>query len=440
MKKILFFDDFFIHRQESIRRVFHSPRWLEDRIYTDGDAGYGVGYSSVVRGPGDRRFLYYITVLDEKEELQRLTALRRIESSDGLNWEPQTLVDIMTGVPVPAGCCIYRDEHEADEKKRFKMTNSPVKHVEGGIETIPSTVFTSVDGTAWALTEGAFLPHHSDTFNALLWNPITRRYQITLRRKWGERRICLVESEDLQSWSDPRTIVHPDSLDAPSTHFYGMPQFHLPSSELFVGFLWNQRMPYNDVMGGPVQTEYAYSYDGLMWNRTHHISMPLREPGSFGGGSMYGAALLEENDSMVVYAVGRQQDHSVESPGGLIPGLLRKDGFVSLKSAYGAGEITTECLLLGQPELSINVRAPFGGVSAQLCDPQYRPIPGYTYEDCCKIDGDHTCLKLAWHGRSDLSEFVKRKLWVRLQLRMNQSELFSIQGEFSFNINVLAPL
>jgi hypothetical protein len=54
-------------------------------------------------------------------------------------------------------------------------------------------------------------------------------------------------------WTEPHPVLHPSPIDPPSTHFYGMPQFFIPSAGLFVGFLWLQHMPYNDVMGGQLR-------------------------------------------------------------------------------------------------------------------------------------------------------------------------------------------
>jgi hypothetical protein len=449
LKKILFFDDFLIHRQDSIVRRFHTPVWLDDSIYADTGTGYGVGYSSVVPAIGGGYYLYYITLLDEKSgDGHQLSVLRRARSDDGLSWAPEDggrsanpqVREILGSSSYPAGCCAYRDETDPDPERRFKMTTSPVHHTAEGLEALPSFLLASPDGLIWHRIAGDYLPHHGDTFHSLLHNPVTGKYQITLRRRWGERRICLVESADLATWSEPRAVVHPDSSDLPSTHFYGMPQFYLESAELFVGFLWNQHMPYNEVMGGPVQSEYSYSYDGLMWNRTRHLSMGLRERGAYGGGSMYAAAMVETDGDIIVYSVARLEEHHRVSNGVLLPGRLRKDGFVSLDNSFGRGEITTECLLLNLPELSLNVNAPFGRVRAQLCDPDYNPVPGYGYADSDEIRGNHLSRRLAWNRKTNLSEMIQAKRWVRLQIQMEQAELYSIQGDFATAININAPV
>ncbi|MBT3275976.1 MAG: hypothetical protein HN368_22700, partial [Spirochaetales bacterium] len=459
MKSILFFDDFLIHRQDSIKRSFHTPKWLDEFSYSDPKSPYGMGYASVLPAPDGGYYLFY-TVLLRKDNIamESPVGVCMARSDDGLTWEPvdtgKSLVPgynnvILAGNPAPGGSCVYYDADDPDPNRRYKVTISPVGRIETGIAIIPSIVQCSPDGIEWSpCGEGEFLPYHSDTYNSLLRNPVTGRYQITLRRRWGERRVCLVESENFSEWTKPRAILHPTSIDPVSTHFYGMPQFYIRDSGIFVGFLWNQHMPYNDVMGGPVQTEYAYSYDGLMWNRSHELSIGLRERGEFGGGSMYASALIEREEDILVYSVARLEEHGRikeimderGASGVLLPGTLRKDGFVSLSSKYGMGEITTECLQLNDGAVSLNVAAPLGGVRVQVCDHRYSPLPGYTYEDSVEIRGDHLSIEPQWKDRIDLSEFQKDGRWIRLQIQMEQSELYSIRGDFSATVNDLAPV
>jgi len=461
MKAILFFDDFLIHRGPDVERRFHTPQWRDEYAYADSNSPYGMGYASVVEAPEGGYYLYYICLSGEKtSDEYGSTIVCMAQSEDGLTWEPMPtgvapdgLPDhvLLSATPKPAGWWVYRDTNPTTSTGRYLTTNSPILRDPSGkgLQDVPSVLLDSTDGLTWNAIAGAeFLPHHSDTCNALVYNPLKKRYQITLRRRWGERRVFQVESTDLVEWTEPHPVLHPSPIDPPSTHFYGMPQFFVPSAGLFVGFLWLQHMPYNDVMGGPVTTEYAYSYDGDLWNRTHTVAMPRREPGAFGAGSIYGAAMIEREQDMIVYAVARVEEHhaiprvieSGKQSAVLLSGSLRKHGFVGLVSNRGRGEITTECLLIDRAEITLNVHAPLGGVRVQLCDTGYQPLPGCTYADCREIQGDHLNAEVAWGDGAAFRQIIAAKQWVRIQVELEHAEIFSINTECAVAINPKAPI
>ena len=460
MKSILFFDDFLVHREPNIERRFHSPEWIDEAGYADPASPYGMGYASVVPKPdGEGYYLYYVCATANREEIsgEISTVFAMAESKDALEWTPMKTGRnpagfpehaLFGGTPSPSGLWVFHNPRAGVVGQRYLTTNAPIMRAKIGIETIPLEILGSDNGLDWSpLPESEFLPHHSDTCNALLYNPIKKRFQITLRRRWGERRVFQVESEDLRRWTEPHAILHPSPIDPVSTHFYGMPTYYT-SAGIFIGLLWTQYMPYNNIMGGSVTTEYTYSYDGEVWNRTHCQSMPLRETGTFGGGSIYGAAMIEKDNEILVYAVARVEEHHairmVMDAGAtsavLLPGKLRKNGFVSLRSTRGRGEITTECLRLTKPAITLNIKAPLGGVRAQLCDPAYRPIEGCTFADSREIRGDHLNVALGWRDESKFRELVANQKWLRLQIQLEHAEIFGINTEFEFTINDLAPV
>ena len=92
--------------------------------------------------------------------------------------------------------------------------------------------------------------------------------------------MCLTESRDLKSWTVPRAVVHPLPNDEPLTHLYSMPEFYYAPGEVFIGLLWKHVMPFDRISDGRVTTEYAYSYDGLVWNRTNAPLFPETDRGN----------------------------------------------------------------------------------------------------------------------------------------------------------------
>jgi hypothetical protein len=462
MKKILFFDDFLVNRRSNLVTVFHTPVWYPENIFIDKETAHGAGYASVVPAPDGGWYLYYVAPLDVQgvrlgntETIVRdfSTVLCLAKSSDGLQWEkaafsPPRLAGrpqvVYPGTNSPAmGCHVYYDTHEERPERRYKMTDmSGIRHFND--KEPAGIILSSPDGIDWTVdASSTWCNWESDTANDLLWNPYSRSYQITVRRHLTERLVYCVESADLKTWSAPRLLLHPDPLDPPMTQFYGLKQFQY--GDMFLGFLWcYQTCDEVDPgkMRGVIRTELVYSYDGRTWLRTRRYFMDTLAPGQYGGGQMYGTAMIERDGELLIYAIAALVEHAYNCEGvpidAILPGRLRKDGFVGLKPATArAGELTTALLCLRGSELALNIRAPFGGCRVQVTDFECKPLPGYSYDDCEEIRGDHLSYTPQFREHRDLAaarEMLPKHGWgaqrVRIQIRLEQAELFSISGDF----------
>lgn len=440
-------------------RRFHQPEWMPDRLFIDKETLFGPGYASVVPAPGGGFYLYYTTCLAGGENPEDSAVLCLATGADGLQWDKINLNPprkpgypqvVYPGDPVPVGCHVYYDPADPDASRRYKMTEC--------VQIAPYScrMLYSPDGLEWRVDrDHPFLNRHSDTMLYLLRNHRTGRYQITLRRFCCERRVFLTESEDLEHWTEPRLAIHGSPIDPPMMQFYGMPQFRY--ADMFIGFLWRYQTTYEDTgpwkSAGTIETELAASYDGLCWNRQLRPFMPVLERGVYGGGSIYGTALLEREEDILVYAIASLEEHHhfrIKSGDpqrtGILPGRLRKDGFVSLASFAGQGELTTDGLYLRSPELRLNVKAPLGGVRVQICDMNCTPLPGYTFDECAEIRGDSLAAAPAWQKHRDLAQAIESLRgngwlagWARLQIQLDQAELFAISGDFGIASQSGAP-
>lgn len=451
MKTILFFDDFLINRQRNIERRWHQPEWLPQYLFIDRETLFGGGYSSVVPAPDSGYLLYYMAMLSGGDQPDNSAVICMARSPDALRWEKAVFTParhathpqvVYTGNHVPHGCHIYHDPEETDPARRYKMTN--FSHTRPHI----GRLLYSANGTDWQLDDKhSFIDWQSDTQLHMLRNPVTNRYQINLRGFPIDRRIFRIESDDLKTWSKPRLVLHPNPLDPPMRLFYGMPQFRY--GDMFLGLLWCYDTfdePGLFKMSGMVETELAYSYDGLTWNRTHRPFMTRQPMGQYGSGSIYGSVILEQGDDLLVHAVASLEEHqralgrkAGDAPfNGLLPGRLKRDRFVGLASRVGQGELTTDALYPRGPELSLNLCAPQGSVRVQICDSNCKPLPGYTFEDCEELRGDGLVLRPRWRERADLGAAIAMlrekgywpKGWCRVQIQMEMAELFSINGDF----------
>ena len=458
MKTFLFLDDWMLDSYRDIVRRFPQPQQIPVEPVTE-----MYNYTTVIRDPerGCYRAWYnrFFTV-DGKGVSAKCLA----ESEDGFHWKPVALdkpVDrlghlqanlVFSGHTSGGEGALMYDPRDLDPERRYKLTYSdrlgPWDVASFGL------VAYSPDGLHWRIDRDHpfyTVPGGCDTLILPLFNPITRRYQAVVRPSVLDRRIAIVESLDFLNWTQPLTILTPDPLDEPCLQFYGMPWFDYEG--LFVGLLWDHHISQDERMGaakwtGVVDCELAYSYNGVHWNRTDRQPFIGRtEPGTYGCGSIYPQSLLvDEEDRIRIYSAGLLVDHALEtappgyeSVGAMIAHTLRKDGFACLEPRAGWGRVTMRCVKPRSGEIAINFRAPVGQVLVQISEPgglfreplppgaEWKPIPGYSFEECIPLAGDDLYARPHWKERADVSEVIGKR--VRLEFKLFQAELYAVRWD-----------
>ena len=453
MKAILAFDDFVLNRSDTTRRKFRQPEWHPEFAYTDPANPRNIWPQSVVPAPQGGYMMVYLGIPNpdlpiKDENLSVFLAW----SPDGLHFEPymakpdEKYPHMIGRLCDPIGTYVMYDKDEVNPEFRYKSAQPRYGLRGGKLIEEPAYLLGSGDMIHWKrISNAPVTPSYVDCYPSLLRNPRTGNMQVTTRRRWGERRICLTESKDLSSWTLPRAILHPLPNDEPLTHLYSMPEYYYEPGEIFIGLLWKHTMPFGSLMEGPVTTEYAYSYDGLMWNRTDAPLFREENRGEYGGGCSYGISMIDRGDDMVFYMGAWRTEHSGYPKGcipegksncALIPGILKRNRFVCIDSGKGTGELLTQWLRLKIPELRLNANIPFGSLRAELRAGV--PIEGYTLEDFIPIAGDVTDAPLLWKG-GGLEKFVREGKWVQLHIVFEQSEVYAVTGDFDFTINTRAP-
>lgn len=455
MKAILPFDDFVLNRSDNTRRVFKQPQWHPEMAFTDSENSDAILPQTVVPAPQGGYMLFYMASPERGVPMDdEHMAVMLAHSDDGFHFEPydaglpgRKRSNMIGMATEDIGVHAMLDVQETNPEYRYKAPQARYGRIESNeIIDEPAHLLGSPDLIHWKrISDAPVTPSYVDCYPSLLRNPRTGRFQVTTRRRWGERRICLTESADLQSWTFPRGIVHPLPDDEPTTHLYSMPEYYYEPGEVFIGLLWKQVMPFNRIMDGPVTSEYAYSYDGLMWNRTNAPLFTAGGRGELGDGSAYCISMVDRGEDILFYLMASRTEHGgFPEPGrkglpantALIPGSLKRNRFVCIDSGKGRGELITQSLRLNTPELRINANIPFGGLRAELrCG---EPIEGYTLDDFIPIAGDVTDAPLRWKG-GGLERFVRDGSWVKLYIVFEQAEVYAIMGDFAFNINKKAP-
>lgn len=387
------------------------------------------------------------------------------ESTDGLTWHtaPRRTLELLGPEPegfrfdphvvlAPYGgydvCSpILDDPWDPDPARRYKRLFFPFTHLASGrwgVEAGLGMVGCSADGLHWTIDprhRWYDVPNGSDTLNNLIFDPRRKLWMAFCRRCNCDRRIAVTESPDLEHWTEPRVILHPDALDPDGLQFYAMPALYHEGT--FIGMAQRYLVPCEDTaeprwakMSGKTDGQLAYSYDGQTWMRpTREASIPRSQPGQPGPrGSVYPIQFRPEPRRLVIMGLSFSQHHAlpnIQTPTAEYE--LRPDGFCYLEPVGDCGEVHLRAICpRDRGRITLNLQTErHGYLLARVVEFEtfsgYRTIPGYDFEDCLPVGGDHLAAKLRWRQHPDLSALAGRR--VRLELRLYDARLYALRAE-----------
>lgn len=444
MKTLIFFDDWFfdskidiIRRfpQANLVKIFKNCFWGRCSIIWDEQ---NKCFAMIGKKMNKGTISLYISKngIDWKEKTEKLKFIF-------LN-KKQKLLNLPGGFPFEQTW--FYDRWDKDSNRRYKMVCFPY-----GLEKGPGLISYSSDRLNWIIDENCKVythPKGSDTNNNMFYNPFSRRWCVICRKRNLDRRIAMVESENLKNWTEPRIIVHPDPLDEPLLQFYGMPVI-LYKDEYFIGLLQCFHVSTEEInegstgrakSQGKVNAQLVYSYDGELWIRSDRSTIiPNTELGEYGCSGIYPHSIVvSPNGEIFIYSLGALQNHGLgnlkpegySSGESLILHTLREDGFVYLEPVGGWGQITTKVIISNSKNLFLNYKAPFGKILVQITDSARKPLPGYSFSDCIPLKGDKKDGKVFWKEKRDISGLIGKP--IRIEIRLFDARLYSIHGDFKF--------
>ena len=458
MKTITFFDDWMLDsRQDIVRRFGQPEECVQEIVCEDGDSTtFAGGYINIIRDPENDVYKCWYSVFGKQEIGGKNfnSFLCYLESDDGFTWKRPDLgfakhygfdekMKNCTGFDVyPTTVSkVTLDPFDSDPSRRYKLV---AQHIEGHIRdnNITGTIYVSADGLDWKIVEGSRWYTNrmgSDCDNNLIFNPITGRYQIICRPSCLDRRIAFVESEDLIHWTDPLVVLQPDALDESLIQFYSMTRYW--HHDYFVGFMQRQHISSSEPSAckwlGKVDTELTYSFNGVHWNRADRQPFIRRtEPGKPGSEQLFTNSMVEQADGELrFYSHGYDVEHSANEPPepvrsniDVLAHTLRRDGFVFLEPKGGYGTFATRNLIPRNGKLRINMKAPNGTIRVQASDSRYRPVPGYSFDDCILLSGDDTASLPQWQDGKTAEGLIGKS--VRLEFKLFQAQVYAIHWDF----------
>lgn len=451
----------------------------------------GIGpYSSVLKD-GDTYHMWYHCMSSVQWDVDKdKGSVCYARSKDGIHWEKPhvNLIkfegcewnNIVLGFGAGGyvlgqdGGMVFQDPTApADEKYRLLTKLDPLGE---GIH-----ILSSGDGIHWKATHKSVLTarpqakgHHLDSQNVVFWDTRLQKYVAYMRRNVDTpgsqgRSIARGESATLTGFSpvqDLPVVFGPDAHDAfqggaPMVDYYMSAAIQYPwADDCYVMFPtayyhyvgggllpeFKSDIPIN---AGPLDSQFAASRDGTTWERYgREPFVPLGMKGEFdwasarviwglvpdvsghymflyyrGSDWLHGWDRNERNKQLLTEAgLGASQNIAV-----LSRVVLRRDGFVSMRSQYDMGEFTTPPLVFRGHRLMLNVDTSATGVCrVELQDEQGKPLPGYSLDDADWIHTTNDVNRvISWHRRTDVGDLAGRP--VRLRFVMRETDLYAFQ-------------
>lgn len=443
----LFVDRYLVEEAENLRHVMHTPTPAE-KVLTFPEPWEGLfcgGFTVLQDGP--LTFVYYRGMPTTGEDGNRKETTCLALSVDGVHFtKPQLDLYEFEGSdwnnlilaydpPYSHNFCPFLDSRPgvpADE--RFKAV--------AGNKVSGLHAFLSGDGIHWRkmqeapiITAGVF-----DTQNLAFWSEHEGCY-CCYYRTWTNGRIRTVSravSPDFREWSEGVEMDFGGELDEQIYTNQTQPYFRAP--HIYIG-LAARFVPKRGVvseqlmiaMGG--HPKYAgdtsdavllTSRGGNTYDRTFRESFvrPGMGLANWTSRTNYpGLGIIPAGDSHIAFYIHRNYGQKSIY---LQRMLLRTDGFASFEAPYDGGAVTTKPFTFAGSRLVLNLAtSAIGAVSAELQDPQGRPMDGFTLADCDAVTGDEIAHTMTWNGSADVSALAGKP--VRLHLRMTDANLYSFQ-------------
>ena len=465
--RVMFFDDTYLLVKRNLSRHVGQPILVPEGTFQDPNADVSFGYPSVFPNPdgGGWRCLYQGLAFNQLPDAGAHFAALVADSEDGITWRTPDLTKRVSLAdrrlpnqvePAPWdlfgewGPSFY-DAYAEDPDERIK--GFVCKGAGPGLKD--SWIVTSADGLTWrerrhpgALSRETRLgtnddrvrwhPYGSDPTVSAFRNKKRHSYVLPIRPNNGDRRIALMETVDWNEFSKIELAVWPDALDPDLAELYGMPTF--PYGDMFIGLLWVYRVPpeaggYLKSIGGRIDCQLAYSYDGWHFNRSLRDTFIANSaPGEYGAGCILPTSMVATESEIRFYSCANRLEHSVWSDelgvdqGAMLMHRLRVDGFVYLQAEGGPSYLRTRSMLVEGERLSFNVQVPDGYLKVEVAEAGGPVIEGFAFDDCTPCRTDSLCWEPVWGDGRRFGD-LKGKA-VELRLEMENGRLYSFSGDF----------
>ncbi len=252
------------------------------------------------------------------------------------------------------------------------------------------------------------------------------------------RAIGISRTDDFSNWPASKLVIHPDAQDPLDISFYGACYFSYPQRTDLHAMI----LPVFHQITDHVDMQIAFSRDGLIWSRPER--RPIVEIEERKGECQIhpwrnGMVELPDGNWAIPYQT-RYDLHNVEEQyqDEIFPNMreatinwaLWRPHRLCGVEAEDEGRFTIPTLFRQEDELRLNYRcAPGGWISVELIEfvpsmfcVDVDAVPGFTFTDCDRLQGDEEDRVVTWNDKSDISGIGET---VAIRIRMFRAKLFA---------------
>ncbi len=434
----LFLDDGLIDSRRDVQFVLHSPQSAEIAIRMDKPWENRLMYDPVVIKDGSRYRMWYRTNFARPPYYTGYA-----ESTDGIHWKKPSLglIDfrgskenniVWVGDPrardKPFVLSVFKDTNpKTPDAERYKATGISGY---GGLQGLVSS-----DGLQWRLLQTQpVVPAAGkyDSHNISFWDSARQEYVAYARGlENGIRRIRRAATKDFRKFPVPELITVMNPPNTNIEHLYknaATPYFRQPEMLLMFPkrFVPERKLDPKWPHAGLSDIVFMFSRDGIHWDRRFREAFlrPGLDPLNWHDRAIeVGPGLVPTgSNQMSLYYVEHFRTDSVH----IRRGVLRVDGFVSVRAGYRGGEFVTHPLVFDGQRLVMNFStSAVGSVQVEVQDANGKPLPGFRLADCAEIFGDRIEHPIEWKTGNDLDQLAGKP--VRLRFVLRDADLYSIR-------------
>jgi len=349
------------------------------------------------------------------------------------------------------GPCVFRDQHETDLQKRYKLLTSSYpdtaylgipriyKHVGQFLYSIDDPqlppncglpgmyVSYSPDGIHWKTPAVRITDMMSDTSQSAFWDAESNQYVAYVRaRTANDRSAARMESSDFENWTVPEVVL--EGTPAKSIYAMGV----TPYEGLYIGTPWTFEPGAEKTDRPVIWAELAVSRDGKKWSRPFP-DQPLIPCGAAGSLDsrqirMSSSLVVLDDKILLLYGQGQRGHHSVDMQIDIGMATMRLDGFAAMTAGETEGSLLTQPLRFSPGQLYVNADVqPGGSLKAEVVDETGAVRAGYELAACPAMTGDSIKAPLVWEEKTTIEDAREKSCQIRFVLK--NAKLYSFWFE-----------